>query len=86
MAPRLVLHAPQVVVLRTPVDNIEYFPPNFEGLVLGCIRIRIRSRLVFEKKENLGVCAKQKVRLTRLGKYYVVQYCTLSMPIFSTEQ
>ena len=28
------------------------------GLVLGCIRIRIRSRLVFEKKENLGVCAR----------------------------
>ena len=52
---------------------------NFGELVLGCIRIRIRirSRLVFEKKENLGVCAKQKVRLTRLGKYYVVQYYTL---------
>ena len=52
---------------------------NFERLVLGFIdakfcRIRIRSRLVFEKKENLGVCAKRKVRLTRLGKYYVVQY------------
>ena len=27
----------QQVVLRTPVNNIEYFPPNFEGLVLGCI-------------------------------------------------
>ena len=50
---------------------------NFGELVLGCIRIRIRSRSVFEKKENLGVCAKQKVRLTRLGKYYVVQYYTL---------
>ena len=50
---------------------------NFRGIVLGCIRIRIRSRSVFEKKENLGVCAKQKVRLTRLGKYYVVQYYTL---------
>ena len=25
------------VPLRTPVNNIEYFPPNFEGLVLGCI-------------------------------------------------
>ena len=25
------------VGLRTPVNNIEYFPPNFEGLVLGCI-------------------------------------------------
>ena len=47
---------------------------NLDRLVLGCIRIRIRSRSVFEKKENLGVCAKQKVRLTRLGKYYVVQY------------
>ena len=23
--------------LRTPVNNIEYFPPNFEALVLGCI-------------------------------------------------
>ena len=23
--------------VRTPVNNIEYFPPNFEGLVLGCI-------------------------------------------------
>ena len=23
--------------LRTPVNNIEYFPPNCEGLVLGCI-------------------------------------------------
>ena len=23
--------------LRTPVNNVEYFPPNFEGLVLGCI-------------------------------------------------
>ena len=50
---------------------------NFTKLVLDCIRIRIRSRLVFEKMENLGVCAKQKVRLTRLGKYYVVQYYTL---------
>ena len=24
-------------LLRAPVNNIEYFPPNFEGLVLGCI-------------------------------------------------
>ena len=23
-------------LLRTPVNNTEYFPPNFEGLVLGC--------------------------------------------------
>ena len=23
--------------VRTPVNDIEYFPPNFEGLVLGCI-------------------------------------------------
>ena len=23
--------------LRTPVNNTQYFPPNFEGLVLGCI-------------------------------------------------
>ena len=28
---------PALVALRTPVNNIEYFPPNFEGLVLGCI-------------------------------------------------
>ena len=27
---------------------------------------QIRSRSVFEKKENLGVCAKQKVRLGKL--------------------
>ena len=27
----------KLVTLRTPVNNIEYFPPNFEGLVLGCI-------------------------------------------------
>ena len=25
------------VELRTPVNNSEYFPPNFEGLGLGCI-------------------------------------------------
>ena len=48
------------------------YQQNLRRLVLGWIRIRIRSRSVFEKKENLGVCAKQKVRLTRLGKYYVV--------------
>ena len=29
--------APDMAALRTPVNNIEYFPPNFEGLVLGCI-------------------------------------------------
>ena len=29
--------AAAAVALRTPVNNIEYFPPNFEGLVLGCI-------------------------------------------------
>ena len=23
--------------LRTRLNNIEYFPPNFEGIVLGCI-------------------------------------------------
>ena len=27
----------QASQVRTPVNNIEYFPPNFEGLVLGCI-------------------------------------------------
>ena len=31
------LDALSEVDLRTPVNNIEYFPPNFEGLVLGCI-------------------------------------------------
>ena len=25
------------LALRTPVNNIEYFPPNFDGLVLGSI-------------------------------------------------
>ena len=25
------------VHIRTRLNNIEYFPPNFEGLVLGCI-------------------------------------------------
>ena len=59
----------------TPGQSVHGERANFTRLVLGCIRIR--SRLVFEKKENLGVCAKQKVRLTRLGKYYVVQYYTL---------
>ena len=28
---------PNVLRVRTPVNSIEYFPPNFEGLVLGCI-------------------------------------------------
>ena len=32
--------------------NLKQFLANFERLVLGCIRIRIRSRSVFEKKEN----------------------------------
>ena len=63
--------------VKTFILTFGYFLANFERLVLDCIRIRIRSRSVFEKKENLGVCAKQKVRLTRLGKYYVVQYYTL---------
>ena len=27
------------VQVRTPVNNIEYLPPNFEGLVLGCIDV-----------------------------------------------
>ena len=27
----------QLRSVRTPVNNIEYFPRNFEGLVLGCI-------------------------------------------------
>ena len=36
---RDVLHTPvpEEASLRTPVNNIEYFPPNFEGLVPGCI-------------------------------------------------
>ena len=29
-------------------------------------------RSVFKKKENLGACAKQKVRLTYFGKYYTL--------------
>ena len=29
--------AAPAVPLRTPVNNIEYFPPNFDGLVLGFI-------------------------------------------------
>ena len=35
-----VMGTPIGATLRTPVNNIEYFdyfPPNFEGLVLGCI-------------------------------------------------
>ena len=42
--------------LRTPVNNIEYFPPNFEGLVLGCIdayffpKIFVGISYQFEKK------------------------------------
>ena len=35
--PLLPLLVRSVAPLRTPVNNIEYFPPNFEGLVLGCI-------------------------------------------------
>ena len=36
------IHCPEIpedgaAGIRTPVNNIEYFPPNFEGLVLGCI-------------------------------------------------
>ena len=34
--PPLLLRFAAEALLRTPV-NIEYFPPNFEGLVLGCI-------------------------------------------------
>ena len=30
-------------LLRTPVNNIEYFPPNFGGLVLGCIDADFRK-------------------------------------------
>ena len=30
-------NAGAVFQVRTPVNNIEYFSPNFEGLVLGCI-------------------------------------------------
>ena len=29
--------ADTAATLRTRLNNIEYFPPNFEGLVLGCI-------------------------------------------------
>ena len=48
---------------------------NFGRLVLGCMdgSMMNERRSVFKKKEdNLGVCAKQKVRLTYFGKYYVV--------------
>ena len=39
LGPRPLAREPQDLLpsLRTPVNNIEYFPPNFEGLVLGCI-------------------------------------------------
>ena len=33
----LLLQAVGLQGLRTRLNNIEYFPPNFEGLVLGCI-------------------------------------------------
>ena len=45
---------------------------NFERPVLGCIEEEEEFRSVFKKKENLGVCAKQKVRLTYFGKYYTL--------------
>ena len=45
----------------------------FEGPVLGRIEEEEEEfRSVFKKKENLGVCAKQKVRLTYLGKHYTL--------------
>ena len=59
------------------IDIFAGFSVGGSDFCTMAFRIRIRSRSVFEKKENLGVCAKQKVRLTRLGKYYVVQYYTL---------
>ena len=34
---RSVKHAGMRPPLRTRLNTIEYFPPNFEGLVLGCI-------------------------------------------------
>ena len=36
-APGTVAAAEQADQVRTPVNNSDYFPPNFEGLVLGCI-------------------------------------------------
>ena len=33
----LLLVIPAAPAVKTRLDNIEYFPPNFEGLVLGCI-------------------------------------------------
>ena len=37
---------PSQVGVRTPVNNIEYFHPNFKGLVLGCIDIDADSDIL----------------------------------------
>ena len=51
------------------------FSANFGELVLGYIRIRIRSRSVFEKKENLGVYQNQNQKSfgieAKFSKYIV---------------
>ena len=50
--------------LRTPVNNIEYFPPNFEGLVLGCIDASKQAskyvQSLPEKKRDPGIRAQLK--------------------------
>ena len=38
--------------VRTPVNNIEYFPPNFEGLVLGCIDADFASKYSLESSRR----------------------------------
>ena len=38
--------------LRTRLNNIEYFPPNFEGLVLGCIDADFASKYSLENSRR----------------------------------
>ena len=49
------------VWVRTPVNNIEYFPPNFEGLVLGCIDASKQAskyvRSILKTKRDPGIRA-----------------------------
>ena len=46
------------------MNNIEYFPPNFEGLVLGCIDASKQAskfvRSFPEKKRDTGIRAQLK--------------------------
>ena len=52
------------VAVRTPVNNTEYFPPNFEGLVLGCIDASKQAskyvQSLSEKKRDPGIRAQLK--------------------------